>query len=108
MERDIEFPSPISIKKEHAGVPIISRFFAAAILFAFSAPAVLCVAAAEPAEEDAVFFEQDPPDPADNCYRCHTIEKGKSKGGLLLDTREGLIKGGDGPVVKIGDPDAAR
>ena len=38
------------------------------------------------------------------CYGCHSTEAGKSKGGLLLDTREGIRKGGDsGPAVVPGD-----
>jgi mono/diheme cytochrome c family protein len=43
---------------------------------------------------------------SDNCYKCHSIEKGKSKGGLTLDTREAVLKGGDdGPVIKPGRPE---
>src|SRR4051794_36584115 len=30
------------------------------------------------------------------CYKCHSVTEGKSKGGLILDTREGLLKGGEG------------
>ena len=29
------------------------------------------------------------------CYGCHSTESGKTKGGLLLDTREGIRAGGD-------------
>ncbi|HTA30870.1 MAG TPA: DUF1549 domain-containing protein, partial [Candidatus Cybelea sp.] len=40
----------------------------------------------------------------DNCYSCHSQQSAKIKGGLLLDTREGLLKGGDdGPAIKPGD-----
>ena len=39
------------------------------------------------------------------CYKCHSLEENKAKGGLTLDTREGLQKGGEnGAVVKAGDP----
>jgi hypothetical protein len=45
----------------------------------------------------------------ENCYGCHSAEadkKGKLKGGLLVDTRDGLRKGGDGgPAVVPGKPD---
>ncbi len=42
------------------------------------------------------------------CYRCHSAETEKPKGGLRLDTRDGLLKGGDsGPVVVPGDPNAS-
>src|SRR5215218_1999563 len=41
----------------------------------------------------------------ENCYKCHSVAEGKSKGGLTLDTREALLKGGDnGPAVKAGSP----
>ncbi|HEX4122767.1 MAG TPA: PSD1 and planctomycete cytochrome C domain-containing protein [Verrucomicrobiae bacterium] len=40
----------------------------------------------------------------DNCYPCHSHQSAKVKGGLLLDTREDLLKGGDtGPAIKPGD-----
>jgi cytochrome c553 len=40
-----------------------------------------------------------------NCYKCHSAEQGKAKGGLTLDTREGLLKGGEnGPILIPGDP----
>jgi len=42
------------------------------------------------------------------CYQCHSAEAAKNKklkGGLQLDTREGVLKGGDsGAVVVPGDP----
>ncbi|MGA2245642.1 MAG: PSD1 and planctomycete cytochrome C domain-containing protein [Verrucomicrobiota bacterium] len=45
---------------------------------------------------------------ADNCYKCHSTQAEKVKGGLLLDSRETLLKGGDsGPVLVPGDPDAS-
>src|SRR4051812_6809851 len=40
------------------------------------------------------------------CYACHSVEKGKSKGGLTLDTKEGWQEGGDsGPALVPGKPD---
>jgi hypothetical protein len=43
---------------------------------------------------------------ADKCYSCHSQESKKSKGGLLLDSPEGLLKGGDsGPLFVAGAPD---
>jgi hypothetical protein len=39
-----------------------------------------------------------------HCYECHSIEAEKEKGGLLLDSRQGLATGGDsGPAVVPGD-----
>jgi cytochrome c553 len=38
------------------------------------------------------------------CYQCHSAEK-KVKGGLRLDTREAVLRGGDsGPVIVPGNP----
>jgi hypothetical protein len=45
----------------------------------------------------------------EHCYKCHSVEADKVKGGLLLDSREALLKGGDsGPVLVPGDPDQSR
>lgn len=43
----------------------------------------------------------------DSCYSCHSPQAEKGiKGGLALDTKEGLLKGGDnGPSIVAGDPD---
>jgi mono/diheme cytochrome c family protein len=45
----------------------------------------------------------------EHCYSCHSVEKGKKKGGLHLDTRSALLAGGDsGPVIMAGKPDQSR
>jgi hypothetical protein len=42
----------------------------------------------------------------EHCYECHSEEKGKNKGELTLDTREGIRAGGDrGPGVVPSKPD---
>ena len=41
-----------------------------------------------------------------HCYECHSQEAGKQKGGLLLDRKEGWVKGGDaGPALVPGKPE---
>src|SRR3954452_11934626 len=43
---------------------------------------------------------------ANNCYKCHSQTADKVKGGLLLDTRDGILIGGEtGPAVVPGDPE---
>ena len=43
---------------------------------------------------------------ADNCHACHSARLGTPFGGLRLDSREGLLAGGDsGPVIVPGRPD---
>ncbi|HJZ93070.1 MAG TPA: DUF1553 domain-containing protein [Gemmataceae bacterium] len=64
--------------------------------------------AAEPkptAEQVAFFEKQIRPVLVSQCYQCHSEEGKKEKGGLRVDTREGLRKGGEnGPAVVPGDP----
>ncbi|MBL8796994.1 MAG: DUF1553 domain-containing protein, partial [Planctomycetia bacterium] len=52
------------------------------------------------------FFEQKiRPVLVKHCYSCHSTEAKKVKGGLLVDTRLGLLKGGDsGPSLVPGKP----
>ena len=41
----------------------------------------------------------------EHCYKCHSEDARKLKGGLRLDTRSGWQKGGDsGPAVVPGEP----
>jgi hypothetical protein len=68
-------------------------------------------AAAEPQPDRASleFFESKiRPILVEHCYKCHSAEAdkaGKLKGGLRLDTRDALRKGGDsGPAVVPGNP----
>jgi hypothetical protein len=45
----------------------------------------------------------------ERCHGCHSARAKKQRGGLLLDSRAGLQKGGDsGPAVVPGRPDASR
>src|ERR1017187_5798868 len=45
---------------------------------------------------------------ADNCYKCHSTFAEKVKGGLLVDSREALLKGGDsGKIIVPGDPESS-
>lgn len=42
------------------------------------------------------------------CYKCHSVESGDSRGGLLLDTRQGWLQGGDGGAAIVpGKPEAS-
>src|SRR5687768_14107904 len=46
---------------------------------------------------------------AQHCYECHSVTGKDVKGGLRLDTAEGLLKGGDGgPVLVPGNPDGSK
>ncbi len=72
------------------------------------AAAAFALAAPLPAADAGIeFFEKKiRPVLVDTCYKCHSAQSEKVKGGLLLDTRAGLLKGGDsGPAIVPGDPD---
>src|SRR5476649_1842715 len=64
---------------------------------------MVCLAANHSRAQDASltpsqveFFESKiRPILADKCYKCHSAQAEKVKGGLLLDTREGIRQGGD-------------
>jgi len=68
------------------------------------------VRGAEPSASEAAFFESKiRPVLAEACYKCHSAQSERVKGGLLLDTREGILKGGEsGPAIVPGDPDKSR
>src|SRR3954451_10083542 len=55
-----------------------------------------------------VFEKKIRPVLAQRCYRCHSARARSVKGGLLLDSRAGALKGGDsGPAVVPGQPGAS-
>ncbi len=58
-----------------------------------------------PATKGLEFFETKiRPVLVQHCYKCHSVSGKKSEGSLLLDSREGIQKGGDrGPAVVPGD-----
>ncbi len=70
--------------------------------FAFAAET-----APEPTKAGLEFFEKNVrPILAEHCYKCHSIAEKTSKGGLILDSRDGMLKGGDeGPAVVPGNPE---
>jgi len=54
-----------------------------------------------PAPEGVRFFESKiRPALVTHCYECHSTESGKARGGLKVDSRDALLRGGDsGPAV---------
>ena len=64
-------------------------------------------AAGEPSAEQLDFFEKKiRPLFAEKCYQCHSAQAGKSKGGLQLDSRAEMLKGGTtGPALVPGEPE---
>jgi hypothetical protein len=88
---------------DHRKTPC-ARFILGGALFLSSV--IACVGAEDPLE----FFEKRiRPIFAEHCYECHSAESGKSKGGLLLDSREDILRGGDsGPAIVERDPERSK
>lgn len=61
----------------------------------------------EPTKEQLDFFEgKIRPILSEKCYKCHSLESGKSKGGLTVDLAAATLKGGDtGPGIVPGKPE---
>jgi mono/diheme cytochrome c family protein len=60
-----------------------------------------------PSKAGLEFFENKiRPILANNCYKCHSSQASKLKGGLSLEYHESILKGGDdGPALVPGNPD---
>ena len=65
---------------------------------------------AETEDSGIAFFEKNiRPVLANNCYQCHSTEARKLKGGLFLDSKQGMLDGGEsGPVIVPGNPAESR
>src|SRR5688572_12033435 len=75
---------------------VIASLATAGVLYAQDTP---------PTAGQIEFFEKKiRPVLAEKCYKCHSEKSEKVKGGLVLDTREGIRRGGDsGPAIVPGD-----
>ncbi len=83
------------------GLPILASI--ALTTFALRA------SAADPTTDQLAFFEAKVrPLFVKHCYECHSADAKKVKGGLLLDSKEGWMAGGDsGDVLEPGKPNAS-
>ena len=74
------------------------------LLYASLIPAAMTLRADD--SRDAEFFEKKiQPIFQEHCYKCHS-HGDKIKGGLVVDSHEGVLAGGDsGPAVAPGDPE---
>lgn len=62
---------------------------------------------AKPDRKGVAFFEKRiRPVLVESCYECHSTKADKLKGGLAVDTRQGLLQGGEsGPALVPGSPE---
>lgn len=76
------------------------------ILTLAAAPAFAAVEAQLTKEQTEFFESKVRPILSSQCYKCHSLEENKVKGGLTLDTKQGWQKGGDsGAVIEPGAPE---
>src|SRR3954471_8057491 len=83
------------------------KAFLAACAVVVSATSVLAATTSPPTADQVQFFENKVrPILANNCYKCHSSQAEKLKGGLSLEFKESTLKGGDtGPALVPGDPE---
>jgi hypothetical protein len=93
-------------------VLILSLLAASAVVVSPGATkAVVASESARPLSSDEVdFFEKKiRPVLVQHCYSCHSNQAKSPEGGLRLDSRTGVLKGGDdGPVIVPGKPEASN
>src|SRR2546422_10532211 len=91
---------------------LIRLMIVALSLHAYAAAGAVDARRGQPAlsREAIEFFERKVrPVLTEKCYKCHSVGAEKIKGGLLLDSRSGWLKGGEsGPVIVPGDPEKSR
>jgi len=78
------------------------------VFFSPSLPAAETNAALLQFSRDQIEFYEKGVQPllAENCYKCHSHQSDKIKGGFVLDSRDALLKGGEtGPAIVPGEPD---
>ena len=71
---------------------------------------VLAVAVANSsADERSSFFESKiRPVLIEHCYDCHSVDSGESEGGLRVDSRDAMRRGGEsGPLIDFDQPEAS-
>ncbi len=85
----------------------IAFLIAATILLSAIAPLALSQERDDVSSEELNFFESKiRPVLIKECYGCHSAKTGAIKGGLMVDTKEALLMGGDGgPAIVPGELD---
>ena len=80
---------------------------AAVFVLATCAATTTCAADPEPTPAQIEFFESKiRPILAERCLRCHSAATRKTSGGLAMDSREAMRRGGEsGTIIELGRPD---
>src|SRR5437588_3031159 len=77
--------------------------------FVLSCGLILAATGSACADDGIEFFETKiRPVLVEHCYKCHSHQAAKHRGGLYVDSRDGLRKGGDtAPAIVPGKPAAS-
>ncbi len=79
------------------------------LIFCFWGSLSVAVGSAVAEGGGAWFLQKVAPILEKNCAGCHSHGAGKSKAGLMLDSRKAMLKGGDsGPAMVVGDGGGSR
>ena len=87
--------------------PAIS-FLSGLTILGIVAPLASSLLSAEPPTEEGIHYFENHVRPilATHCYECHSSESSKLKGALYLDSKAGILSGGDsGALLTPGKPD---
>ena len=89
--------------RTHSGFVISATLLAT---WAFTLGTSAALPASDPSESPEFFEKRIRPVLSEQCFKCHSSNAEKLKGGLMLDSREAILKGGDtGPAIEPGDPE---
>jgi len=102
LQQDRRAPSaPCPLSHDQAPRSLLTSLAAILLLLATAVSS-----AASDTDPIAFFEKRVRPVLIDHCYPCHSAQAEKVKGGLSLDSRDGLLQGGDlGPSILPGDPE---
>ena len=90
----------------NACAPIAAVFCFLSVLTSFRADAADGADSADTSAAIEFFERKIRPVLVERCYKCHSTEAGKAEGGLLLDSRDAIRKGGEsGAAVTPNKPD---
>src|SRR5204862_2823140 len=88
-------PDYTGTERRNSSHPMRSATIAAALFIPFA----LAAQTVPPADGVAYFEQNIRPLLAANCYACHSAKLDKPMGGLLLDSRAGMMRGGKSGVA---------
>jgi hypothetical protein len=96
-------------RRKASSVSLILTVFIAAVFVVISPSGTRAAAGSSDPDPTQFFESRIRPLLVDKCYSCHSAQAKKLKGGLFVDSGDGLLKGGDsGPAIVPGQPDQSR